>query len=370
MTRVFFARATWCVALVLPLACGEAASPTPDQVAGAGSGGVAGTTSGEVAGAGGTVTAAGQANGGTAPIAAGTSGGPGAGGGAGSSGGTSTGSAGSEAGGGASSSGTGGSGGSASGNAGAGGSGGAGGTAPFGVCTKAPAKAVTIYMIGDSTMSVYASNLYPRMGWGQPLGDSFAPQCATVVDKALSGRSSKSFYDEGAWTPIKSALKAGDYVLIQFGHNDEKSDEPTLYTDPQTTYKQFLTTYVTDTRAKSATPLLLTSINRNKWSGTTLSDTHGAYPAAVRELAASLKVELIDLTALSKTYFERIGQTETNKLFLMLSAGQFPNYPDGVTDTTHFQEKGAIAIGQLAMANAYAQKLTIASYLKAVPVAP
>jgi lysophospholipase L1-like esterase len=245
-----------------------------------------------------------------------------------------------------------------------------GGAAPFGVCTGTPMKAVTIYLIGDSTMSVYASNLYPRMGWGQPLGSSFDAKCATVVDKALSGRSSKSFFDEGAWTPLKNALKAGDYVLIQFGHNDEKSDEPTLYTNPQTTYKQYLTTYVNDTRAKSATPLLLTSINRNNWNGSSLSDTHGAYPPAVRELAASLKVELIDLTSLSKTYFERIGKVETSKLFLILTAGQSPNYPNGVTDNTHFQEKGALKLGQLAMANAYAQNLTIASYLKAVPVAP
>jgi lysophospholipase L1-like esterase len=238
------------------------------------------------------------------------------------------------------------------------------------VCASA-AKATTIYMIGDSTMSVYASTLAPRMGWGQPFGTYFNAACATVVDKALSGRSSKSFFDEGAWTPVKNALQSGDYVLIQFGHNDEKNAEPTLFTDPQTTYKQFLTTYITDTRAKMATPILLTSINRNNWStGTTLKDTHGAYPPAVRELAAALKVDLIDLTALTKTYFERIGQAETAKLFLILAAGESPNYPTGVTDNTHLQEKGALTIGQLAMADAWAQKLSIASLLKAVPVAP
>jgi lysophospholipase L1-like esterase len=238
------------------------------------------------------------------------------------------------------------------------------------VCTSA-AKATTIYMIGDSTMSVYAATLAPRMGWGQPFGTYFNASCATVVDKALSGRSSKSFFDEGAWAPVKNALKSGDYVFIQFGHNDEKNEEPTLFTDPQTTYKQFLTTYVTDTRAKMATPILLTSINRNNWStGTTVKDTHGAYPPAVRELAASLKVDLIDLTALTKTYFERIGQAETAKLFLILAAGASPNYPTGVTDNTHLQEKGALAIGQLAMADAWAQKLSIASFLKAVPIAP
>jgi lysophospholipase L1-like esterase len=242
------------------------------------------------------------------------------------------------------------------------------------VCTGTPAKAITIYMIGDSTMSVYDASLYPRMGWGQPLGDLFASKCATVVDKALSGRSSKSFFDEGAWTPVKNALKSGDYVLIQFAHNDEKTDDATRYTDPQTTYKQYLTTYVTDARAKSATPLLLTPINRNGWSGTTVTNSHGAYPAAMRELAASLaaslSVELVDLTALTKTYFERIGQAETTKLFMDLAPGQFPNYPSGNTDNTHLQEVGARRIGQLAMADAYAQKLTIASFLAAVPTAP
>ncbi len=253
---------------------------------------------------------------------------------------------------------------------GGGGSAGASAGGAPAVCTGTPSKVATVYLIGDSTMSVYASNLFPRMGWGQPLGDAFAPACATVVDKALSGRSSKSFFDEGAWTPVQDALKSGDYVLIQFGHNDEKSDDPVRFTEPQTTYKQYLTTYVTDTRAKMATPLLLTSINRNTWSGTTVSNSHGLYPAAVRELAASLHVQLIDLTALTKAYFERIGQAETSKLFLILAAGESPNYPTGVTDNTHLQEKGARTIGQLALADAYVQNLTLASFLKAVPVAP
>jgi pectinesterase len=248
-----------------------------------------------------------------------------------------------------------------------GGSDGAGGT--FSSCTTLNPRA-TIYTIGDSTMSVYDSKAYPRMGWAQPLGDLVTPSCARVVDKALSGRSSKSFFDEGAWTPVKDALKAGDFVLIQFGHNDEKSDNPTLYTEPQTTYKQYLTGYVNDTRAKQATPILLTSINRNSWSGATLNDTHGAYPPAVRELAQALDVTLIDLEKLTRGYFERIGQSETAKLFLILQAGQYPNYPNGVTDNTHLQEQGARKIGQLAMADTYARRLPIAELLKGMPVAP
>ena len=202
------------------------------------------------------------------------------------------------------------------------------------------------------------------------MGELFGKACAVVSDKALSGRSSKSFYDEGAWTPVRTALGAGDYVLIQFGHNDEKSDEPTLYTDPQTTYKQYLTKYISDARAKQAVPVLLTSINRNSWSGTKLNDTHGAYPPAVRELAAALDVDLIDMTALTKQYFERLGPSETNKLFMNLAVGQFPNYPNGNSDNTHLQEIGARKIGQLAMFDAYGQRLTLASLLQAIPSAP
>jgi lysophospholipase L1-like esterase len=78
-------------------------------------------------------------------------------------------------------------------------------------------------VIGDSTASPYAADLYRRMGWAQPLQDYYAPACAAIQDRAISGRSSKSFFDEGAWTPVRDALKSGDFVLIQFGHNDEKS---------------------------------------------------------------------------------------------------------------------------------------------------
>ena len=204
----------------------------------------------------------------------------------------------------------------------------------------------------------------------QPLGDFFTPSCARVVDKALSGRSSKSFFEEGAWKPIKDALEPGDFVLIQFGHDDEKSENAALYTDPATTYKQYLTTYVNDTRAKQAVPILLTSINRNDWGGAKLNDTHHAYPPAVRELAGSLQVPLIDHEALTREYFERIGPSQTAKLFLILAAGESANYPSGVTDNTHLQERGARTIGQLAMADAYARQLPFAALLKGMPTAP
>jgi lysophospholipase L1-like esterase len=197
----------------------------------------------------------------------------------------------------------------------------------------------------------------------------FAPGCAAVSDKALSGRSSKSFYDEGAWTPIRNALHAGDYVFIQFGHNDEKTDDPARYTQPSTTYTQYLTKYIDETIAKGATPVLLTSIQRNKWSGGKLADTHGEYPAAVRKLAMQRMLGVIDMTTLTTDYFNRIGEAMTTALFMNLAPGDSQNYPTGNQDDTHLQEKGAKLVCQLAMANLSAQGIAPAGLLK-TPVTP
>jgi lysophospholipase L1-like esterase len=228
----------------------------------------------------------------------------------------------------------------------------------------------TIWVIGDSTASEYTSELYPRMGWAQPLQSYFAPACATVRDRAISGRSSKSFFDEGAWNPVRDGLKAGDFVLIQFGHNDEKSDDPTRFTDPFTTFQQFLSIYVDDALARGATPVLITSIQRNNWDGASLRDTHGDYPAAMRQLATMRGVSLIDATQLTEAYFERQGQAATTLLFMDLAAGQFPNYPDGNTDNTHLQEAGAHAIAQLLLADFARQRLPIGRLVKVTPEAP
>jgi lysophospholipase L1-like esterase len=234
----------------------------------------------------------------------------------------------------------------------------------------ATSKTPTVYVVGDSTASIYTSDLYPRMGWAQPLQDFFAAACATIADKALSGRSSKSFYDEGNWKPIQSALRAGDYVLVQFGHNDEKTDDAARGTDPFTTFQKYLSIYIDETQAKGATPILLTPINRNGWSGTTLKDSHGDYPVAMRQLAQTKKISLVDMTALTKTYFERIGETATTALFMDLAAGAFPNYPSGNTDNTHLQEKGARTIAQMVLADLYRQALAPGTLAKTVPQAP
>lgn len=228
----------------------------------------------------------------------------------------------------------------------------------------------TVWVIGDSTASVYASDVYPRMGWAQPLQDYFAPACAKALDMARSGRSSKSFYDEGLWTPVRDALRSGDYVLIQFGHNDEKTDDPLRFTEPSTTFKDYLSIFIDDTLAKQATPILLTPIHRNNWSGNEIRDTHGNYSVAIRELAAARQLALVDASALTERHFESIGPAATTLLFMDLAAGQFPNYPEGNSDNTHLQEGGARTVADLILADAASQGLAFGQLVKTVPVVP
>jgi lysophospholipase L1-like esterase len=219
-------------------------------------------------------------------------------------------------------------------------------------------------VIGDSTASVYDADLYPRMGWAQPLQEYVRAECAEVQDKALSGRSSKSFFDEGAWTPIRAALQEGDFVLIQFGHNDEKRDDPARYTEPFGSYQDHLSMYIDDTLAARATPILLTPIERNKWSSGKLSDTHGEYPEAVRQLAQMRQVSLVDMTALTHAHLEDIGQSAASKLFMNLAPGEFPNYPSGNADDTHLQDKGAHVIAEIALDELVRQGSPVAGWLE------
>lgn len=218
-----------------------------------------------------------------------------------------------------------------------------------------------LYVIGDSTSCIYSSSQYPRTGWAQILQNYFDIDSVIVADNAQSGRSSKSFYDEGHWAPIKNELRKGDYVIIQFGHNDEKTDDATRGTLPGTTFKQYLSIYIDDAVAKGAIPILATPMERNSWSGAKIQSTHvtadGDYPQAVRDLAAAKKTGLIDATALTKAFFEKIGKDSTTRLFLNLAAGESPNYPSGNSDNTHLQERGAKAIAQLMVGDIARQKI-------------
>lgn len=167
------------------------------------------------------------------------------------------------------------------------------------------------------------------------------------MNKAISGRSSKSFRDEGNWTPIHEKLTAGDFVFIQFGHNDQKQKDPKRYTEPFGTYTENLSHYIKDIKAKGATPVLLTSINRNSWTDeTTLAFSLGDYPDAVRALAKKEQIRLVDLEKVTRKLYEGFGPKDVRTLFLYFEPGEEPNYPDGKNDGTHLSKYGAGIIAQ------------------------
>ncbi|MGF6950802.1 lysophospholipase L1-like esterase [Neobacillus sp. B4I6] len=216
---------------------------------------------------------------------------------------------------------------------------------------------ITVYLAGDSTVSDYSISLAPRAGWGQVLNRFFDDKIV-VKNEASPGRSTKSFIDEGGLKSILDQMEKGDYLFIQFGHNDEKKEDPTRYTEPYSTYKSYLKQYIDGARAKQAIPVLVTPVERRHfYEDGSARDTHGEYPAAMKELGMEENVPVIDLTAKSKALFEKVGPEETKNIFLWLDAGENVNYPDGVQDNTHFQEAGAEKTARLVLEGIEESKL-------------
>lgn len=228
----------------------------------------------------------------------------------------------------------------------------------------APEKKITIYTIGDSTCANKPlANQNLERGWGQALSSFFDERYVVVDNHAQNGRSSLSFLNEGRWKPILEKIRPGDYVFIQFGHNDEKPDSA-RHTDPATTYKQILTKYVTETREKGGIPVLLTSIVRRNFDDKgLLVETHGDYPKAVRELAAELKVTLIDHNLSSKTMVQNLGPDNSKSLFMWVEKGTNLAAPEGRQDDTHLKAAGARAMARLVV-NELSEKIpTLSKYI-------
>ena len=191
-------------------------------------------------------------------------------------------------------------------------------------------KDITVYLVGDSTVCSFDDDyFYPRYGWGTQLG-GYLTDKATVVNLALSGRSSKSFVTESNYTTLKNSLKAGDYLLIAFGHNDEKSDDDTRFTDASLPYTDEVSFgwhlyeyYIKLAEEKGATPILVTPIVRaksnNDYSG---SEGHvtatGDYRQAIIDLGREVDVDVIDMTAITKARYEELGYDEAIKYHAVL----------------------------------------------------
>lgn len=228
----------------------------------------------------------------------------------------------------------------------------------------------TIFMIGDSTMAnkpLDGDN--PERGWGQML-PGFFTEDIRVDNHARNGRSSKSFIDEGLWEQVRTQIRKGDYVFIQFGHNDEKP-KPDRHTDPGTTFDANLRRFVEETRAKGGIPVLFNSIVRRNFfdnknavtdddlrrekvegtslEGDTLIDTHGAYLESPRRVAAELDVPFVDLNRLTHDLVQDMGREASKSLFCWVPANTCAACPKGRQDNTHLNVCGARRVARLAV---------------------
>jgi lysophospholipase L1-like esterase len=223
---------------------------------------------------------------------------------------------------------------------------------------------ITVYLAGDSTMAKKLPEKRPETGWGESLQGFFKSDRVVVENHAQNGRSTRSFIAEKRWQAIVDKLKKGDYVFIQFGHNDESKEKVDRYTPPED-YRRNLIQFISDVRAKQATPVLLTPVMRRRFDQAgKFFDTHGEYPDIVRSVAAESRVALLDMHRQSEKVIKEYGVEGSKKLFLQLAPGENPNYPKGIEDNTHFSPLGADVMASLAVEGIREQKLGLAKYLK------
>ncbi|MBN2805239.1 MAG: rhamnogalacturonan acetylesterase [Prolixibacteraceae bacterium] len=218
-----------------------------------------------------------------------------------------------------------------------------------------------LYMIGDSTMANKADLTYPERGWGQLLPVFF--DSSLVIDNhAMNGRSTRSFIYESRWDTVMSQLKEGDYIVIQFGHNDAGESKIGRHAVPEE-YRYNLTKFVRDARSKGAHPILCTPIVRRNFKEGQLVDLHGVYPGIVREVAKQLKVPLIDMHANSYQLVADLGEEGSLPLFLQIPPGLYEKFPEGKIDNTHFSEKGAMAMAGLFVEGLQEQQIELVKHL-------
>ncbi|MFY7845695.1 rhamnogalacturonan acetylesterase [Chryseobacterium gambrini] len=223
----------------------------------------------------------------------------------------------------------------------------------------------TLFLIGDSTMATKENpDKNPEHGWGQVL-PQFLTSGIEIQNHAVNGRSSKSFRTEGRWDQVEKQLKKGDFVVIQFGHNDQKIKDSTKFTNPYTQYRANLERYVNEARAKGATPVLMTSIVRRNFNENgVLIDTHKEYPLVVRMVANDLKVPFVDMQLLTEQMEIAYGPENSKKLHLYYKEGEDPYYPKGKEDDTHLSKLGAETVAKLAAKSLKTLKIGLEKYIK------
>lgn len=221
-------------------------------------------------------------------------------------------------------------------------------------------KPVKILMAGDSTMadkvlwktvvdSVSGQQIqepFMERGWGQLLPE-FVNQKAIVKNYAQNGRSTRTFIEEGLWTNLINNTEKGDFVIIQFGHNDSSKDKGERYTNPAQFRINFVA-FVNEVKLKGATPILCTPVARRKFDENgQLIPTHGIYPDIIRQVATQYDVSLIDMEKITSQWLQQEGVEASKKYFHKFPPGVSKLYPQGLDDNTHFNELGAKIVAEM-----------------------
>lgn len=208
----------------------------------------------------------------------------------------------------------------------------------------------TIHIIGDSTVCTYSSSAYPQTGWGQVLGAFFDDARVTINNVAIGGRSSKTFYTDGRLESLASSVNEGDFIFIQFGHNDRYFGTNARQV-PVDSFAYYLQIYVDSAKAWGATPVFVSPMVMNAWSSGSLRNvfTEQDYRGVMKDLAETEQIPFVDLNMETYELYAEYGYDYiTRFLFKYLLEGEYPNYPDGVDDgTTHFQETGSVGHAQI-----------------------
>lgn len=205
-----------------------------------------------------------------------------------------------------------------------------------------------IFITGDSTASIKESIKRPEAGWGEKL-NQYLTENVKIINAAQNGRSTKSFLSEKRLEELLPQFSQGDYLFIQFGHNDGKVLDETRFTEPYGEYQENLKIFITEAKKKGVTPVLLTSVSRRRYleDGTLDPKAIEEYPFAMLDLGHKEEVTTLDIYQESQKLYNYLGVELSKKLFLQIEKEKHPNYPEGVIDNTHFCELGAKMIANL-----------------------
>ena len=252
-----------------------------------------------------------------------------------------------------------------------------------GLTAAMPDKTTTIFVIGDSTAANKdTTGGKVERGWGMMLQNCFDADYIVVDNHAVNGRSSKSFLVEGRWDKVLSKIRPGDYVIIQFGHNDEKA-QPERHTDPGSTFDENLARYVRETREHGGIPVLMNPVVRRNFlvkapviaddeqlrtstfsdgvkmvEGDTLIDTHGLYRVAPRNVARLMNCHFIDANQITHDLEQGLGREASKKLHMWFLPGEEPSVPQGKQDNTHYNIYGAQVVADL-LADALCEEIPL-----------